>query len=162
VSEAADRQLLEVGRIGRPHGLKGEVAVTFLTDRVAERTEPGAELWVGSAALQVVAARPHRDKWLVSFAGVDDRDAAASLTGSIVRAVAVDDPEAVFVHQLIGKAVVDQHGTNHGAVAAVVDNPASDLLELADGRLVPLVFVEDVGEAQILVSVPAGLLEPDG
>jgi 16S rRNA processing protein RimM len=159
VSEAADRQLLEVGRIGKPHGLKGEVVVTFLTDRVAERTAPGAELWVGGALHQVVAARPHRHKWLVSFAGVEDRDAAASLTGSIVRAVAVNDPEAAFVHQLIGKTIVDQHGTEHGPVAAVVDNPASDLLELADGRLVPLVFVEDVGDVQITVTVPAGLLD---
>ncbi|MEO2156482.1 MAG: hypothetical protein ABGY30_07675, partial [Acidimicrobiales bacterium] len=59
-----------------------------------------------------------------------------------------------------GATVVDQHGTSHGTVVALLDNPASDLLELADGRLIPLVFV--VGHepgVSIQVDVPPGLLD---
>jgi 16S rRNA processing protein RimM len=161
VSAAAGPELLEVGRIGRPHGLNGEVAVSFVTDRVAERTTPGAELWAGETCLRVVSARPHRGRWLVFFEGVDDRDHAAGLTGTALRAAAVDDPDAIFVHQVVGKTVVDQHGTAHGPVASVLDNPASDLLELADGRLVPLVFVQEVDDTTVVVSVPAGLLDDE-
>jgi 16S rRNA processing protein RimM len=161
VTGAAEPPLLEVGRIGKAHGLRGEVAVTFITDRVAERTVPGAELWAGDLRLEVVAARPHGRRWLVSFSGIEDRDSARSLTGARLRAVPVDadDPATVFVHELIGKVVVDQHGADHGPVVAVVENPASDLLELADGRLVPLAFLEEVSESQVAVSVPPGLLD---
>lgn len=160
--QAEGRPLLEVGRIGRPHGLNGEVSVDFLTDRVDERTAPGAELWAEGRRLEVAAARPHQKKWLVTFAGVADRTAAERLRGLVLEAVALDDPDAVFVHQLIGKTLVDQHGTGHGEVVAVVENPASDLLELADGRLVPLVFLVDHDTESVRVSVPAGLLDELG
>jgi 16S rRNA processing protein RimM len=161
VTAPAEPPLLEVGRIGRAHGLRGEVAVTFITDRVAERTAPGAELWAGELRLEVAAARPHGGKWLLSFAGVDDRDQARALTGSTLRAQALDESDTggVFVHELIGKVVVDQHGADHGPVVAVVENPASDLLELADGRLVPLAFLEAVSDSQVAVAVPPGLLD---
>ena len=73
-----------------------------------------------------------------------------------------DDPddETLWVHEVVGLAVVDQHGHGHGRVRAVVENPASDLLELEDGRLVPSVFVVDhqPGE-RLVVEVPDGLLD---
>ncbi|MDH3679048.1 MAG: ribosome maturation factor RimM [Acidimicrobiia bacterium] len=158
-NEQPDDRLLEVGRIGRPHGLKGEVTVDFVTNRLDERTAPGAELWAGGRRLEVRAARPHQKRWLISFAGVDDRNAAERLRGLLLEAIALDDPDALFVHELIGKLLVDQHGTGHGPVVAVVENPASDLLELEDGRLVPLAFLIDQDPESVRVSVPAGLLD---
>ncbi len=174
VDTSADALWLEVGTIGRAHGLKGEVVVDFVTDRTEERTQAGAELRLGARTLVVATARPHQRKWLVRFEGVGDRSAAEKLRGGVLEAEALDDPDALFVHDLIGKTLIDQHGTRHGSVVAVVENPASDLLELEDGRLVPLVFVVDtdgdgdgdddadgIDDDVILVSVPPGLLDDD-
>lgn len=159
---ASTAGLLEVGRITRAHGLKGGVVVDLVTDRVAERTAPGTVLWAGERALEVVTAQPHQGKkWLVAFAGVDSRVEAERLHGQVLRAEAIEDPDALFVHQLIGCTVVDQHGTAHGPVVSVVANPASDLLELADGRLVPMVFVTGSDGSEVTVSVPVGLLDDD-
>jgi 16S rRNA processing protein RimM len=162
---------LEVGTIGKAHGLKGEVVVNFVTDRVEERTAPGAELRLDDRTMVVARARPHQKKWLVLFEGVADRDAAERLRGRVLEAEAIDDPDVLFVHELIDKVIVDQHGTRHGSVVAVVENPASDLLELQDGRLVPLAFVVEPGDGSgpdagfepgvVRVSVPPGLLDDD-
>ena len=126
-----------------------------------ERTAPGAELWIEDRKVVVAAARPHQQKWLVRFEGVEDRTAAESLRGRTLSAEPLDDPDAVFVHQLIGKHLVDQAGTDHGLIVAVVDNPASDLIELADGRLVPLAFYVEADESSVSVSVPPGLLDDE-
>jgi 16S rRNA processing protein RimM len=154
---------LEVGRIGRSHGLGGAVVVNLVTDRVAERTAPGVVLWAGDRPLEIVTAQPHQgDKWLVRFAGLSTREEADRLRGQLLSAEAIEDPEALFVHQLIGCTVLDEQGTNYGPVVAVVANPASDLLELEDGRLVPLTFVVEHSATSVTVSVPAGLLDDDG
>ncbi len=169
--------LLEVGRIEKAHGLRGEVVVRLLTNMVDDRTAPGAVLRAGDRTLVIVRSRPHGDRWLVTFDGVDDRDRADALRGRTLLAEALTsdgtDPgppsvstdhgsEVVaFVHELVGRRVVDQHGTDHGPVAAVIDNPASDLLELGDGRLVPLTFYRglDAATDTISVDVPDGLLD---
>ena len=161
MSGSSDPQFLEVGRIGKAHGLKGEVVVDFITDRIAERTATGAELWAGETRLEIVAARPHKTKWIIRFDGVNSREQAESIRGALLTAPAIDDADAIFVHVLIGKSLVDQYGTNHGPIVAVVENPASDLLELADGQLVPLAFYVDSDEVVVSVSVPAGLLDDD-
>ncbi|MFV0526406.1 MAG: ribosome maturation factor RimM [Acidimicrobiales bacterium] len=152
---------LEVGRIGKAHGLAGDVSVDLTTDRIAERTEPGAELWIDDRPLLVLTARKHHRRWLIRFVGVEDRAAAEALAGSILSAVPIDDPDALFIDELIGSRVVDQHGTDHGVVATVLANPASDLLELESGRLVPLTFVVDRDGSTLTVDVPAGLLDDD-
>ncbi len=160
-------ELLEVGRIGKAHGLKGEVVVSWVTNLVDERTRAGSRYRVaspGSAGaeewLTVATARPHQDRWLIRFDGVTDRSAADRLRGSTLEAEPIESEGQVFVHELVGKVLVDQHGTEHGAVAALVANPASDLLELGDGRLVPLAFYQDHDDQRVRVDVPAGLLDP--
>src|SRR5829696_9987909 len=84
---------LEVGRVGKAHGLRGEVAVTLTTDRV-ERVAPGAVLWAGERRLEVRASRPHQGRWLVDFDGVVDRSGAEALQGVVLTAEALDDPAA--------------------------------------------------------------------
>ncbi len=148
-----------MGRIGKPHGLRGEVVVDFTTDRTAERTAPGTELRAGDQVLRVASARPHQKRWLIHFDGVVDRDQAERLRGQVLHAEPLDDPDAVFVHEIIGLRLVDQHGNDHGPVVAVIDNPASDLLELDDGRLVPLAFYQDHDDVIVSVDVPPGLLD---
>lgn len=159
VSSHPTNGLLEVGRIGKSHGLRGEVVVTLLTNMVAERTTPGTRLWAEGRWLIVEAARPHQDRWLVRFGGIDDRNAADRLRGLLLMAEPLETEADVFVHQLIGKTLVDQHGRRHPAVVSVLANPASDLLELTDGRLVPLAFYRSHSDDEVVVEVPAGLLD---
>lgn len=105
---------------------------------------PGSRLVAGDRTLVVAASRPHRDRWIVAFEGVETRTEAEALVGAVLRAeppAIDDDPDALWVHELIGAEVVDAAGVARGRVAAVVANPASDLLELEDGALVPLTFV---------------------
>ena len=151
--------LLEVGRIGRPHGMRGEVTVTLVSNRL-ERLAPGSELRTDSGTLRVVSSRPHQQRHLVAFAGIDDRAGAQALRGLVLRAEPIDDPEEMWVHELIGARVVDQHGIDRGPVARVVANPAGDLLELVDGALVPLRFAIGPVEAGLIsVEAPDGLFE---
>jgi 16S rRNA processing protein RimM len=151
--------LLEVGRVGRAHGIRGEVAVTLVTDRV-ERVEPGTTLWVGERCLEIEASRPHQGRFLVRFAGVADRSAAEALHGLVLSAEPLDDPAVLWVHQLVGSEVVAAaDGARLGVVTAVEANPASDLLVLEGGGLVPLTFLVRSEPGRLVVDPPAGLLE---
>jgi 16S rRNA processing protein RimM len=155
--------LLEVGRIGRAHGLRGEVVVQLTTDRL-ERVAPGSVLQSDRGPMEVRASRPLKDRHVVHFGGVDDRDAAEALVGLILRAPAIEDPGVMWAHELIGCEVVDSEGTARGRVEALQHNPASDLLVLDTGSLVPLRFVthgprEGPADGRIHVDTPPGLFE---
>ena len=170
MSGGTEPRVLEVGRIGRAHGLRGEVAVSFLTDR-PERTTPGSSFTARSEhgtprELVVTDARRHQQRWLLRFAGVDDRDAAAALTGLVLFAPELPsaDGDELWVHDLVGASVVDAGGHTLGAVASVEANPAHDLLVLDSGVLVPVTFVtehgaDEDGRRRVVVDVPDGLLD---
>ena len=149
---------LEVGRVGRAHGIRGEVAVTLVTDRV-ERVAPGATLWAEERRLEVRSSRPHQGRFLVHFDGVSDRSAAEALQGAVLTAEPLHDPAALWVHELVGAEVVAVDGARLGVVAAVEANPASDLLVLDGGGLVPLTFLVRAEEGRLVVDPPAGLLD---
>jgi 16S rRNA processing protein RimM len=149
--------LLEVGRVAKAHGLRGEVVVALSTNR-PERVARGSVLHVDGRPLTVASSRPHQQRHIVRFEGIDDRSAAEALHGRVLRAEPLQDPDALWVHELIGATVVDQHGTEHGEVTAVEVNPASDLLVLEGGALIPLTFVVEQGDGRISVDVPDGLL----
>ncbi len=163
--------MLELGHVSKAHGLGGDVVVSLITERTAERLAPGTILHLGKAEGDAVpftvgTAKAYQDKWLVRFAEVTGRDDADRLRGSKLFATPLSsddllDDDVVFVHELIGKRLIDQHGTDHGEVVSVIDNPASDLLELADERLVPLSFYVSNDAETIHVDVPVGLLDDD-
>jgi 16S rRNA processing protein RimM len=134
------------------------VAVTLVTDRV-ERMAPGTTLWAGERRLEVTSSRPHQGRWLVVFDGVADRSAAEALHGVVLTAEPIDDPAALWVHELVGAEVVDAGGARLGTVAAVEANPASDLLVLDGGGLVPLTFLVSAEPGHLVVDPPAGLLD---
>ena len=154
---------LEVGRIGRAHGLRGEVSITFVSNRL-ERAAPGAVLHAGDRALVIASSRRHQGKWLVHFEGVDDRSSAEALRGSLLTAepltgtTHLDDGE-FWVHELIGSAVVDTVGNALGRIVGIEANPAHDLLVLDTDVLVPMVFVVEHRDDVVVVDPPAGLLE---
>jgi 16S rRNA processing protein RimM len=150
--------LLEVGRIVKPHGIRGEVIVDLTTNRI-ERVAPGSVLQSSAGPLEVARSSPHQGRWIVAFVGVVDRNQAEGLRGTPLSAEPIADEDELWVHELIGAEVVDAAGEVHGRVEAVEANPASDLLVLEDGRLVPLTFVVESSEGRVVVDVPPGLLD---
>ena len=153
-------EVLEVGRVQRAHGIRGELVVNFTTNR-PERWATGARLMIAGEWWTVSASRPHQGKILLQLEGVTDRTAAERLGGQMVFATGIEDPEALWVDELIGCVVIDQTGTEHGLVTEVLENPASDLMVLEGGALVPLAFVTgvDASAHRIRVEVPEGLFE---
>jgi 16S rRNA processing protein RimM len=150
---------LEVGRVTRPHGLRGDVVVTLVTDRL-ERVAPGSVLDADGRSLHVTASRPHQRNHIVSFEEITDREAAEALQGVTLRAAPIDDPGELWVHELIGASVVTVDGADVGAVVSVEANPASDILVLDDGSLVPAAFiVEQREDGTVVIDPPEGLFE---
>jgi 16S rRNA processing protein RimM len=155
-------ELLEVGRITKAHGLRGEVVVFLSSDRT-ERVDVGSVLTTDRGELVITASRPHQDRWIVSFAGVATRESAEALRGLSLSAPPIEDPEALWVHELIGCTVVTPDGVQRGVVESVLDNPASDLLVLDSGSMVPVAFVAESPRDGILkVDTPDGLFDLEG
>jgi len=155
--------LREVGRIGRAHGVRGELYVHLITDRT-ERLAPGARLLAGAQWLTVADSRQMGERWLVSFAGIDDRTAAEKLTNAVLLAEPLDEPvdadsDELWVHELIGSRVVDREGVDRGMCVSVIDNPAHDILELDTGALVPVSFVVSCRNGITTIDPPEGLFD---
>ena len=131
----------------------------LLSTDVEDRLKAGAVLHTDRGDLRVERSAPHREGWVVAFEGVADRDAAEGLRGVVLRAEPVDDPDALWVHELIGSEVVDQTGTIVGVVREIEANPASDLLVLDNGALIPSVFIVSADGGRVSVEVPEGLLD---
>jgi 16S rRNA processing protein RimM len=146
------------------------VVVDLWTD-LTQRLEPGSVLASARGPLAVVSAKPFGGggsgggggRFIVQFDGVDDRAAAEQLRGVELEAEALDVPGALWVHELVGASVRDAGagGTVLGRVAAVEANPASDLLVLESGGLIPVRFVtaHDKVAHTVDVDIPQGLLE---
>lgn len=159
-SDTDHTPMLHVGRMVKPHGLKGDVIVSLTTNR-DERVAPGSVLSTADGReYRVARSAAHQGRFIVTFEGVNGIDAADALRGTELYAPPMEDPEALWIHDLIGAAVLDTEGGALGRVVSVEANPASDLLVLADGGLIPLRFVVTAvpGES-VTVDVPDGLLD---
>jgi 16S rRNA processing protein RimM len=151
--------LLEVGRITKAHGVRGDVLVRLTTERT-DRLAPGSVLRTDRGDLTIERATPHQDRWIVHFAELGGREEADGWRGTVLRAEALDDDgDELWVHELIGATVVLPDGTSVGTVTEVQANPAADLLVLSTGALVPVVFVTDHTGGTITIDPPDGLLE---
>ncbi|HMK12850.1 MAG TPA: ribosome maturation factor RimM [Acidimicrobiales bacterium] len=150
--------MLEVGSIGRAHGLRGDVVVHLVTNRL-ERVEPGAILESTKGELHVEASRPHQGSFIVHFAGIDTREAAEALNGLVLQADPIDDPNELWAHELVGSIAFDTAGNPLGLITALVANPASDLLEIDHGVLIPATFVVSCEDGRVVVDPPIGLFE---
>lgn len=151
--------LLEVGCVDRAHGIRGDVVVSLVTNRL-ERLAPGSVLRAGERALTVLASRPHQGRHIVSFEGVNSRDEAEALHGAPLSAPALGAGAGdFFVHDLIGAELHDVAGARHGVVTSVEANPASDLLVVDDRWYVPLRFVIEQRPGAVVVDVPEGLFD---
>jgi 16S rRNA processing protein RimM len=155
--------VLEVGQVVKPHGLKGEVIVSMITNRPEERVVSGFVFSTDRGDLTLLSATPHQGRWIVAFEGVHDRDGAEALRGTVLMAEPLAggaDDDTLWIHELIGAEVVGLDGHSYGLVEAVEANPASDLLVLPGGKLVPLVFVVSGPTAgRLVIDPPAGLFD---
>lgn len=164
-----------VGRIGRPHGIAGEVTVEVRTDEPDERFAPGSVLLVDPPArdLVVSSVRWHSGRLLVRFDGVADRNAAEALRGTLVHVERAEDevpdePDDYYDSSLIGSHAVLVDGTAVGDVEDVLHLPAQDLLVVRrpDGAEVLVPFVAaivpevDLEGRRIVLDPPDGLLDP--
>ncbi len=102
--------MLEVGRVGKPHGLTGEVVVSLVSNR-PERVVVGSTFLTDDGELRIEASRPFADNWLMTFAGVDSRERAEALRGTVLRGHPLEDEDAWWVHELIGSEVFDTAGS---------------------------------------------------
>jgi len=156
---AARRARLEVGEIVRPHGLKGGVVVRLVTNQL-ERVAPGAELDADGRVLVVESSRPLKERFVVQFAGVGSVEAAEALRGTVLYGAPLEREGVLWVDELVGARAVATDGTDLGVVLAVEPNPASDLLVLDTGALVPARFVVgDVTDGTVVIDAPEGLFE---
>lgn len=168
---------VQVARIGKPHGIRGEVTIQLMTDEPESRFVEGARFDVEPAALgplTVSKARWNKDILLLGFEEIKDRNAAEQLRGSkllVETGEADDDDEdAWYEHELVGLKVRATRGDSYydvGTVTALQVLPAQDLLviETSDGDEVLVPFVAqlvpevNIDEGFILVDPPEGLFD---
>jgi 16S rRNA processing protein RimM len=170
-----------VGRIGKPHGIRGEVTVDVRTDEPERRFAPGSTLRCqppqGShsplATVTVARARWHQSTLLVTFEEVPDRNAAEAARGIVLHAdipadASPDDPDEYYDHQLVGLAAYDLDGAALGEVTGVIHGGAQDLLGIRtpDGRDTLVPFVQalvpevDLAGGRVVVADRPGLVTP--
>ncbi|GAA2732838.1 ribosome maturation factor RimM [Pedococcus aerophilus] len=176
----ATDQLL-VARIGKPHGLRGEVTVQAHTDDPERRFIPGVvfatEAPAGSGvpkALTLATARLHQKIWLLGFEQIPDRTGAEGLRGTRLFVTlgdviddVDDDEDGWYEDELVGLTVVDTDGATLGEVAGLETGVAQDLLvvTLTSGRQALVPFVDeivpevDVEARRVVIDPPPGLLE---
>jgi len=174
--------LLIVGRIGKPHGVLGEVTVEVRTDEAEKRFAVGSVLVTDPTAaksadvvpesLTIEAVRWHQGRPLVTFDGYYDRGVAENLRDVLVCVDSGDidlpeDPDEFSDHQLVGLAAVSPAGEPLGEVARIDHAPSSDLLVLRrpGGRTALVPFVKaivpevDLANGRVVVDAPDGLLD---
>ena len=166
-----------VGRIARPHGIRGQVVVNLETDFPRERFQAGAELFVKRAAeandltrLVIATVRFHNERPIVGFEGVDDMNEARALAGTELRVpidrLAALPPATFYRHDLVGCAVERLDGSAIGQVTDVEGTLGGSRLVVSTGRgevLVPLVAeicrsIDPAGK-RIVIEPPDGLIE---
>jgi 16S rRNA processing protein RimM len=162
-----------VARIGKAHGLRGEVTVEVRTDAPGGRFVPGATFVTDpetAGPLRLRSARDHNGILLLGFEGAPDRSAAERLRNVLLLADSDeegDDENAWYEKDLVGLSVVTVGGEPVGEVAGLENRPAQDLLvlRLTDGREALIPFVAalvpevDVEGGRVVIDPPAGLLD---
>lgn len=164
-------ELVVVGRIGPPHGVRGAVVVQPFTDAPDERFAPGSVLSAGGETLTVASSRWQGNRLVVQFAGIADREAAHALHGTELQVPAssrpaLDDPDDFYDTDLVGLAASTVDGTPLGPVRDVVHAPATDYLVVdvaGQERLVPFVTAivpsVDVAGGRVVIDPPEGLFD---
>ena len=167
---------LVVGRLGRPHGVHGEISVEVRTDEPELRFAKGSKLSVKESnnQLTVLSSRWHQEKMLVKFEEITDRDLANEIKGKTLTIKI--DPNSIetkkdqyYEFQLAGLKVIDKNDKTLGQIKEVITNLAQDLLvvETVDKREVLVPFVKqivtnvDLNKKQVIMDPPTGLFDEE-
>ena len=167
-----------VGRVARPHGIRGQVIVNPETDFPGERFHPGAELFVNRAgraeSITITTVRFQQERPVIGLRGIDDMNGAATLAGAELRVpidrLAVLPPNTFYRHDLIGCAVAtsagavigrveDVEGTMGGSRLVVKTNGGAEVLVPLAAEICTAI---DPAAKRIVIDPPAGLLELNG
>jgi 16S rRNA processing protein RimM len=162
---------LVVGRIGRAHGVRGEVTIDVRTDDPTARFVEGGSFATPKGELVIEQVRWHSGRLLLRFEGMRDRDDAEALRGTMLVVDSADipptgDPDEFHDHELIGLAVVTVSGEEVGVVHEI-RHSAQDLLVVkrqgAEDAMVPFVTAlvpeVDVDKGRVVIDPPPGLLD---
>lgn len=170
-SDVDEPVYLAVGRLGRPHGVRGELRMLVFTD-FPERLHAGKKVYVGEehAPLRIRSVREHQNELLVVFRGIDDREEAGLLTNQWVYVLeselpALDEGE-YYQHQLLGLEVYTEDGLRLGEVVEILETGANDVLvvltETQKEVLLPVtaevVLEINLDEKRILARLLPGLM----
>ncbi|MGH3298074.1 MAG: ribosome maturation factor RimM [Trebonia sp.] len=165
-----------VGRIGRPHGIRGDVVVGVRTDEPELRFAKGSRLDTDPAdlgPLTVAGSKWHSGELLIRFEGIGDRDAAAELRGTWLTVDSAtiappEDPDEFHDTDLVGLSVRTIDGTQVGTVSDVLHSGQDVLvIKSADGNEIMVPFVKplvpevDVKSGFMVIDPPEGLLNSE-
>jgi 16S rRNA processing protein RimM len=162
--------LYKIGKIGKPHGVKGEVSFHF-SDDVFDRTEAEYLMLCIDGLMVPFFMEEYRfrsdETALVKFCDIDTQERASELTGCEVffpRDVADDDDDNLSWAEIIGYSLIDSATSkNVGKIASVDDSTINILFELEDGTLIPasieLITNVDKKHKEIEIELPDGILD---
>jgi 16S rRNA processing protein RimM len=162
---------LVIGKLRRPHGVKGEILMDVLTD-FPERIRPGVTVYVGEAhrSLVVRSCRPHAEGMLISFEGYSLPESAGELRNALVQVPSQDRPRLpegdFYHHQILGLSVVDQNGDRLGVVTGILETGANDVfvITMDDNREILVPYTDTIvqsitpEEGKMIVQLLPGLL----
>lgn len=166
--------LLIVGRIGRVHGVRGEVTVEVRTDSPEERFQVGTQIATDPAKfgpLTITGQRWHNGILLLTFEGVSDRGAAEKIKNVLLMAevdIAESDDDEFHVQLLIGSTIELIDGTVLGTIDDVLTTKGQNLLSfMRGGKQVLIPFVKaivptvDIASRKVVITPPEGLIDED-
>jgi 16S rRNA processing protein RimM len=162
-----------LGQIGAAHGVRGEVRLRSFTSDPAAITAYGPLETEDGRVLEIEKLRPAKDHFVARLSGIRDRDAASALTNAKLyvpreRLPRTEDPDEFYHADLIGLSAVDRAGKTLGAVVAIHNFGAGDLIEVrpptgGDTELVPFDTVHvpevDIASGKIVIDPPDGLFK---
>ena len=167
-------EFLVVGKLGKPHGLKGEIVMDVYTE-FPERLKPGVVVYIGVQVqpLQISEVRSHSRGILLCFDGFNSREEVGELRNSLVQVRSADRPKwpqgDYYHHQLLGLQVIDEDDTIFGRITAIIETGANDVYVVQNENgaevLIPAIdsVVQDIdlNENQVRVRLLPGLIPGD-
>lgn len=168
---SGEPEFLVIGKLGRPHGLLGEILMVVYTD-FPERIQPGMTFFVGPRyqPIKLIKRRPHTRGMLVTFEDYHVREKIAELRNQLVYVRTSDRPPLeqgeYYHHQLVGMQVIDENGRSLGLLSSILETGANDVYVVRDQTgaefLVPaidsVVLDIDLEHKQVRVHLLSGLL----
>lgn len=168
-------RLIVIGEIARPHGLRGEMRVTPMTDDPSRFSRlPECVLWDPTRDLReprrIRSARRAGDAWLVAFVGCDSPETARLLSGRLIaippRDVLPPREGTFYPWQIEGAVVVTEDGREVGRMTGIEQGPGQDRWIVRDGtreHLIPavaeIVVEVNVAAGRVVIRPPDGLLD---